>query len=344
MHAEHHLFGFQPDGKLLYYSFGAKNTTFKPSLNIWRLKSAFPAFGIFLSLWSKQPRLMQPKTPQVQAVNAVFSDLSAGRPVKREQLQKIAFLLLSLGPGIFLKAMQSHLERFSEVLTPQYREVLRRVDLNLPPRSELLLHACNPDLYLWIPPGPVRPTRLLVCFGTKHNSLNAPRPIAHYELARLGVGLLYVGNRPHLDPGEGLPGLNLDASAEQISSIARSFGFTQLYGLGTSLGGYAACCYAKRLNFKRLLNFSGFKPDSKTPKPNTSEFFKLEGYPLQHILSVLSKSDPTDQDILRSYELNGFVTPREWVESATHGSFSAAIIEGKLGIYMDWLFADEKER
>lgn len=340
MHAEHHIFGFQPNGKCVYYSFGGGGPDFSRGLNIWGVKRSFPAFGAFLSLWSEKPRRIRPKTPQAQAVNAVFSSLSAGRPVSRDDLQKTAFLLLSLGPAIFLKAMQAHLDAFSSVLTPQYRELLHRIRLDLPARSELLLHSCNPDLYLWIPPAAIPPTRLIVCFGTKHNSLNAPRPIAHHELARLGVGLLYVGNRPNLDPGNGLPGLTLKASAEQIGSIARSFGFNRLYGLGTSLGGYAACRYANLLKFERLLNFSGFNPKPDAAASGSGDYFGLQGYPRERILSILSRTDPTDQDILKGYDDNHFLTPREWVDSATHGSFSAALIEGKLGGYLDWLLAD----
>lgn len=341
MHAEHHLFGVQPSGQLLHYAFANQQAVqaFPQSVNIWRLKRDFPAFKIFLDLWSSRSRPPMPSTPQGKVVYDVFAQLELGKPVQRDALQKATYLLLLLGAGIYLKKMQNRLAEFSSALTPNYREVLQRIDLSLPPRSELLLQACNPDLYVWIPPAPIRPSRLLVCFGTKTNSFNAPRPLAHYELARLGVGLLYVGNRTGHDPAKGLVGLTFDESVRQIQIIAEKLGFNRLYGLGTSLGGHTACCYAEKLNFERVLNFSGFSSGSEQDKTLGKNLATLN-YPSDRILSVLSKSDPTDISILASYDRIGFNTPRAWVESATHGTFSAALIEGKLQHYFSWLLDD----
>ena len=66
-------------------------------------------------------------------------------------LQQVAIGLLKLGSGQYLRKMQTHLRSFESALTPQYREVMGRIDFWLAPRDELIFHTCNPDIYLWIP-------------------------------------------------------------------------------------------------------------------------------------------------------------------------------------------------
>ena len=343
MQAGHHLIGIQPHGGLLYYRI-AESGCMQPSgdVNIWRLRQGFNGLKTYFDLWGRRPQQGKTASNEAREIHALFAALDAGRAVERPALQKAAFLLLGLAPGQYIRMMQRHAASFDNALTPQYRELLPRVDFSLPPRSELLFHLINPELYVWVPPATEQPRRLLVCFATKKNTFNMPRPIAHYVLARLGIGLMYVGNRPQFDPSAGFLGRGIEYSAELIRKVASDLGFDLLYGLGTSLGGYAACRYAAPLEFRRVLNFSGA---TIAPTPEIARERSLgrlvKGYPRDRILSVLSKTDPTDQKILRDYEASGFDTPREWVDSTAHGTFSAAVIEGRLPGYLSWLLADD---
>lgn len=342
MQAGHHLIGIQPNGGLLYYR-AAPTSCMKPSadVNIWRLRQGFNGLKTYFDLWGRKPRWGRTASNEAREVHAVFEALDDGRTVERAALQKAAFLLLGLAPGQYIRKMQRHAGQFDSVLTPQYRELLPKVDFSLPARSELLFHIINPELYVWVPPGAEQPRRLLVCFATKKNTFNMPRPIAHFVLARLGVGLMYVGNRPQFDPSAGFLGRGIEHSAKLIRKVAGDLGFDQLYGLGTSLGGYAACRYAAPLGLERVLNFSGATISANPQMARERSLGRLvKDYPYDRILSVLSKADPTDQKILKDYEASGFDTPREWVDSAAHGTFSAAFIEDRLPAYLSWLLGE----
>lgn len=309
-----------------------------PEMNIWRLRQGFKGLKTFLDLWGRPPRGNHAGPQEAREVRAVFEAIEGKRQMDRAALQKAAFILLGLAPGQYMRKMQQHADKFAGVLTPQYRELLPKLDLSLPERSELLFHIVNPELYVWVPPGPAKPRQLLVCFATRKNTFNMPRPIAHYVLARLGVGIMYVGNRPQFDPSNGFLGQGIDASARLIKKVANDLGFDRLYGLGTSLGGYAVCHYAGPLGLERVLNFSGSRTGSVSndASAGAAEPISID-YPYDRILTVLSRTDPTDQEILKGYEAHGFDTPREWVDSAAHGTFSAAFIEGRLAGYLSWL-------
>ncbi len=340
--AGHHLVGIQPNGGMLYYRI-AQTTCMAPTadVNIWRLRQGFNGLKTYFDLWGRNPRWVKTSTPEARSLAAVFDAIEAGRPVDRSVLQKAAFLLLGLAPGQYIRKMQRHSDQFESTLTPQYRELLPKVDFSLPARSELLFHIINPELYVWVPPALEQPRRLLICFATKKNTFNMPRPIAHFILARLGIGIMYIGNRPQFDPSEGFMGRGIEHSARLIKKVANDLGFDKLYGLGTSLGGYAVCRYAAPLGLERVLNFSG-----STIAPNREVAIQrslgrlVKDYPYDRILSILSKTDPTDQKILNDYTVNGFDTPREWVDSAAHGTFSAAFIEGRLTGYLSWLLGE----
>lgn len=342
MQAGHHLIGMQPNGGLLYYRV-ASTAYMKPSpeMDIWRLRQEFKGLKIFFDLWGRESRWGKAGTPEAREVHALFEDIEAGRPVDRSALQKAALVLFTLAPGQYLRKMQTHADQFDTVLSQQYRELLPKLDLVLPPRSELMFHFADPELYVWVPPGVEQPRQLLVCFATRKNSFNMPRPMAHFVLARLGVGLMYVCNRPELDPDDGLMGIGIERSARLIKKVANDLGFDRLYGLGTSLGGYVVCRYAAPLELVRALNFSGVN-NATARKPTKPQPFGrlLKDYPLSRILTVLSKTDPVDQKLLKAYDASGFDTPREWVDSASHGTFTAAFIEGKLPGYMAWLLGE----
>lgn len=339
MHAGHHLFGIQPNGGLLYYRV-ADTACMQPSeeMNIWRLRQGFRGLSTYFDLWGRQPDWNKGGTAEAREVRAVFAALKAGRTLDRPTLQKAAFILLGLGPGKHLRMMQQHAAVFGKHLTPQYRELLPKLDLTLPARSELMFHIINPELYVWVPPKLEQPRQLLICFATQKNTFNMPRPLAHFELARLGVGLMYVCNRPQFDPSEGFMGRGIESSALLMKKVANDLGFDRLYGLGISLGGYAACRYAAPLGLERVLNFSGASnAPSVIPAKQRSLGYHVKNYPHDQILSVLSKTDPTDQKIRADYKTSGFGTLQDDVDSAAHGTFSAAFIENKLSGYLAWL-------
>jgi hypothetical protein len=163
-----------------------------------------------------------------------------------------------------------------------------------------------------------------------------PRHLAHFVLAKRGIALMYIGNRPNLSIDDTLIAHSNQESADLILKIAHEYGFNDLYGLGTSYGGFKICQLAEKLQLKKVLNFSGAQKESAT-KDKTTFMPISSNYPLDKILSVLSKSDEVDQSILKAYDEEGFVTERAFLNSKSHGSFSSSFLEDKLDEFIDWL-------
>ena len=335
----HHIFGIMPNGNVNHYSNHAdiKFDIQSANLNIWKIKKIFTLFSLYLQFWGKQkPKELSRK--ELKLVWKLFDNLDHGIKPNKLDVQQAAIILMQLGPSHFLKKMRSHETEFFPALTPQFREVLHLLDFSINPRDELIFHACNPDLYVWMPHATKPPDQMIVVFLTKNNTLNMPRPIAHMLLARLGVGIMYIGNRPNMKPGEFLLGHDLKDSAKLILKISQTLGIQKLYGLGTSYGGYKACQLASTINFERVLNFSGAYKEYVSEKgiPPT---IMAPGFDHDKILSVLSRTDPIDIDILNAYNRDGFLTKRTFVESKSHGSFTSAFTENKLPEYLDWLLS-----
>lgn len=342
MYATHHIAGIQPGKGLIRFSLGPDVVRPESGLNIWSMQQRFPYLNLYLDLWGRSLDQTTRGRPEGQTVRSVLNALKQGQAVERKTLLQTMHTLLRFAPGSCIREMQGLVNAFSGELPKQYEKILRKIDLSLNSRDELLLSACSPDIYVWIPHHSPTPKRLLICFGTKSNTLNMPTAMAHYELSRLGIAIMYIGNRPNIDPAEGLPGLSLDASAKLIGQIARDFGFDELYGLGTSLGGYVVCRYASALGLKRVINFSGYPGKYNQRKDSGFSSQKMAfNYPLDNILTVLSNTDEMDQRIRQEYDIAGFVTDRVWVDSPTHGSFSSAFLEDKLDDCLAWLFAGD---
>ena len=335
--ATHHLFGIQPNGQVLHYSTKPQGHRFagfqSANLNIWKLRKIFTLFALYLEF-------SQARTPKSHArkelklVWSVFDRLDKGEFVPREDLVQTTIMLMQLGISRLLIKMQVHAAVFAPTLTPQFRVLLEQMDFSVDPRNELIFHSCNPDLYVWTP-AQCSSEKMLVVFLTRSNSLNMPRALAHLLLSRLGIAIMYVSNRPNMKSGEFLLGHNLEQTATLIKKVAGSLGVKNLYGLGTSYGGFKACQLASLLHFERVLNFSGAINDDQITKSST--YNMAPGYDHSRILSVLSSSDPVDQKIRQSYDDNGFITRRSEVETVSHGSFTSAYLEGKLTPYLDWL-------
>lgn len=354
LHAGHHIFWLQPDKKLVYFGLDPdrRPPVDAQRLTLWSLRHKFERLRLFLDLWGRpleRSATLQGR-PEALALRLVLAQMANPQEeLARQALQRAAHLGMSTGVVQVLQRMQQHAAEFAPALTPQYASLLKAGDWSLPRRSELLLHGAQPDLYLWTPPRALNqpmPRKLLVCFCTRSNTLNAPLPLAHTVLARRGAGILYVYNRAGKDPVQGLANWDFASTVTTIHRVAARFGFQQLYGLGTSLGGYAACSYAQALKLERVLNFSGHAgkaiaaaTQGEPVAPNVQWMRECD---LGRIMTVLSRNDATDESIRVGYDANGFMTRRHWVDSATHGSFTAAWLEGRLNGYLDWLLEGQE--
>jgi len=337
MSSEHHLIGMNSDGSLLHYGISSRPFS-KPTFSIWELKKLFPGLITFFELWRQRSKPFdQPcLSNEAQHVLSTLASLDQGKQCSRKDLLKASYFLLGLAPGVSFRRFQHHFQHFSALLTPQYRALVPKVDITLMARDELIFHQLNPEVYLWIPETQKKPEQLLLCFPTKLNSFNMPRSIAHHILGTLGIAILYIGNRPNQDPSQGFLGTGIDSSASLIKQVCSHFGFTKLYALGTSLGGYTASLYAPILGFERVLNFSGIVKLGDNPSIATI----IEDYPINNIRSILSRSDPTDLKIEAAYRACNFKSEVSWIDSQTHGTFTASFIEGSLNEHLSWLLSD----
>lgn len=335
--SSHHVFGIQPDKSITEYSYNAESTSLfeKTNLNIWQLKKIFTLFALYLKFWGRQ----KPKKTSRKELLLVWSLLKAldnKASYQRRDIQTAAIILMQLGPSYFLNKLQQHLGEFGSALTPQYRDVVKLMNFTIHPRNELIFHACNPDIYVWTP-AKITPTdKMIIVFLTRSNTLNMPRPLAHFILSRLGVSIMYIANRPNMKPNEFLVGHDIKQTAELITKIAKHLNIQKLYGLGTSYGGFKACQLASLLDFERVLNFSGARNEDDNAK-DLAPTIMAPGYDHNKIMSVLSESDPIDKKIVEAYDRDGFVTTRSWLKTKSHGSFSASFIEGELDAHLSWL-------
>ncbi|MFZ4553930.1 MAG: hypothetical protein ACOYNQ_05230 [Burkholderiales bacterium] len=346
--AIHHLFWCQPDGRLAHYCTSSEQSPLPatPGLNIWTLSRRFPALRRSLSLDQRLRKgngalneLADPadKTPTTPAARA---EEPAAAPAMRQAVLRV----LRHGPQRGLALVASHASHLGDALTPKYRATLGMLKNHFAPALDLSLITCDPDIYLWRPAAAKASAACrtaLICFCTSSNSLNTSLPIAQAALARHGLAVCYVMNRRQRLTREGLPGHDVATSARMLKALLGRLGFSHLYGLGVSLGGYTALLYAEGMELRRVLNFSGW-PDKASGLGGSGECMvnAARGFPRHRILTVLSLSDPSDQKILRRYDDAGFETPRLFLESSTHGTFSAAIIESRLDGLLGWLLAD----
>jgi hypothetical protein len=335
--SQHHIFGILPDRTINAYHFNADKHQ-SPN-NIWQFKKNFKYFSIYLELLLRK-RNTQKKfhTAEAKLIAATFDAIENKGEYKQLDLSQTSLGLMRLGTGQDLIALQRHIDIFEPVLTPQYHKFLPKMVFSLPVRDELLFHSCNPDIYLWIPPQSKTPKKVIVVYLTKSNTLNMPRHIAHFILAKLGVAVMYINNRPNITPDEALMGHSLEESSRIILSITKKYGFEELYGVGVSYGGFMLCQLAQSLHLKRILNFSGVKERGPGQANDEAGYMKISSdYPKSNILSILSSVDVLDREILKSYDAEGFLTERAFLASNTHGSFTAAFIEGKLDEFFAWL-------
>ena len=331
---EHQIFWIKPGGQLAFWGLRAASSigTQAKTNTVSALAKKYPRFELYLRLWAGHPR---------GTAAAFMRRLPLADPaLDRRAIDRAVIELVTLGAGQSLRFLQTNWNAIRSSLTPQYQELIRGVDFSIPARNELIFHCTEPDLYLYRSVQSTHLERsLLVCFCTKKNTLNAPLPIAHIALQRRVSDILYVRNRNGANPADGLGGLNFEETASMLNQLIRKqLGYQKVFGLGTSVGGYAACIYAAPLGFEGVLNFSGAPGLEAQNELNRQPLgLRVKDYPLKKILSVLSARDPTDQKILQRYRESGFDTKLTLVDSATHGSFTAALLEGKLGGIVGWL-------
>jgi hypothetical protein len=338
-YSSHYIFGVQPDRTINAYSVSGGKINLKKTVTIWQLRRIFKSFDTYLDLSLRRTYAKKSLNPDIAFIYSVFDRLEKQTSVSRLDLTRATLLIITFSPAYYLKKMQDFSDVFLPLTTPQYRTLIKSVNFNILFRDELIFHTCYPDMYAWIPSISKTPKKAIVIFLTRNNHLNMPRPIAHMILARFGVALIYIGNRPNMKPHEYLVGHNLEETAKVISDITSKLGLTELYGLGASYGGYKACRLAASLGFKRVLNFSGAISESEEVIKN-QKLNMAPHYPHDQILSVLSKSDPVDQKILQRYEEEQFSTKRDFLESSSHGTFTSSFIEGRINRQFAWLLAD----
>jgi hypothetical protein len=337
----HHLFWSTPKGRLIHYRAGGHRGRLPRTadVSIWKLRRRFPTLSDWLSFdralrtGVRAPRLSE----QARSVLELLLDSGADiAPASR----RLLFGILMMGPQTGIAQMAEQLPKFAKMLTPHYRAMLSTLAPTFQSSADLTFLSCRPDLYLWLPPDSEARSEVLVCFCTSSNSLNAPLPVAHAALATRRMPICYVFNRKNRFVYKGLPGRDADQSGRMIGQLLDRLGLTQRYGLGTSLGGYTACRYATSLGLQRVLNFSGWPDKSSEPGSDPHCLSKAIGaFPQDRVLSVLSSTDANDHAILQGYDEDPFVTRRCFVETQTHGSLLAAIIEGRLDDLLDWLFS-----
>ena len=338
--SSHHLYGVEPNGNLNTYSFNPHVKTIS-KVTIWKLKKIFKLFDIYLTLWQGMYKKSSPRFRDIDFLCQTLNALNNHQHIDRRDLQKTIILLLRLGPSSYLKQIQQHLSFFKPGLTPQYIEVISKMNFDIKPKDELIFHTCNPDIYLWIPKQSKKIEKVIVIFGTISNTLNMPRPMAHFILSKLGVALMYVKNHKGLDVPEVFHHHDINKAAEPILKIMQIHQLKIAYGLGVSFGGFRICEMAQLLKLKRVINFSGAKITRGSNKW-VDEVPNIDNYPLENILTIFSKYDKTDQSLEAMYQRKGFLTKKAWVDSKTHGSFSAAFLEDKLPALLGWLIEEEK--
>jgi hypothetical protein len=348
MRAEHHLFWLEADHGVSY--FGApKDDNFEKrfaskSLRALCAQNDDLRVSLTLHLNSNVLKNRQSDTSLVKSLVRIMGDMRAGNPVHDKEKRFLLFHALGHGAPLLVTFVKEYWEDFARFATPQYRQLVPLLRDQGAIRQGLLLHRARPTLYLWSPPqkAPVA-KKLLVCFTTSSNTLNAPLPLAHVRLTELGIPLLYVYTPSDQHPGLGAAkNWDVARTAQFVRNVAMLQGYDELYGLGTSLGGYTVCRYGEALDFKRILNFSGsagvgrvedgpmdgMRPDQWAP-----------GYDHKQILSILSRDDVTDQRILQTYDAHGFETQRLMLPSDRHGSLTSAWIGGQLDGALGWLLS-----
>ncbi len=337
----HHLFWVVNGGRIAHYCSrkapqGALPTT--PGVDIWSLRKQFPALSQWLSLrHDLHSGIAGGRSDIARAL------LEFDRPVERPSpaIRQAILGVMRLGPQQALAALAHKHDNTAAVLTPKFRSTLRALQNAFDPVFDLPFLTCQPNIYVWFPPDRGVHRRALVCFCTSSNTLNATLPVAHVALARYGYPICYIFNARGRFTYQGLPGHDTDDSARILKELLRKLGLTELYGLGTSLGGYTAVRYAHPMGLRRVLNFSGWPDQGSAPGASGDCMTKAAGvYPHSNVLSVLSRNDPNDVTIIDAYRRAGFATEFSLLESSTHGTFSAAIIENRLQDLINWLLIE----
>jgi hypothetical protein len=341
--SQQHIYLVKSDKTYCAYRFNSSTNDLQQStrLSIWQLIKGNKNFRVYLDVWGHKEQGRVAYTKAGRALNSIFSALETGADVRSLDINKAVIFIIKTSVGFYLKKLQTVFGKVDHLLTPQYKLIMSSMRFNLDKRDELIFHLCNFDCYVWVPAKTLHPKKMLVVFLTRNNTLNMPLAFGHQILASLGIALMYVDGKKNANPDHFVAGLGLEESAQTILSISKELGFNKLIGLGVSSGGFRACKLALLLQFDRVLNFSGAKKDKLS---STLLSMKTE-FPQYKILSVLSEQDAGDRVIEQFYDQDNFNTPRKFVTSNTHGTFSAAYLEKKLTNYFNWLLSecDENE-
>lgn len=293
-------------------------------INIWTLKKKFYAFNLFLSSYRN---FKKTKLKEISLIKNFFIN----PPHDEKYSLQITGFLLTFGSAFFLNKLQKNLSLFKSTLTINYYHLLKKINFNINHKDQLIFNTTNPDIYLWIPKKISCKKKLLIIWPSKRNSLNMPYHLAHFILAELDISLMYLRNRPGVEIQDGFKNMSIIETSKIIKKISNEHGFSELYGLGVSYGGHKIISIAHHLKLKKILNFSGFA------KNTFNNSIKNKNYSDKNILSILSKNDNIDKNILNHYKKDHFGCQFLFLEKKTHGTFTAAFLESKLKYCFDWL-------
>lgn len=155
--------------------------------------------------------------------------------------------------------------------------------------------------------------------------------ITHFILAKLNISMMYIRNRPNVENQDNFKNITVEEHSKIIKRKSNEHGFSELYGLGVSYGGYKMLAITHNLNLKKILNLSGFAINMV----DTS--VKNNNYSNKNILSILSTNDKIDKKNFNSYKKENFNYEYLFRESKTHGTFTASFLESKLRFGFNWL-------
>lgn len=344
--ASHHLFYVTEKKTAAYFKAGDAPSLFAEATNLSQdvLTRRYPdyALGCVFDGALSASVCVEEVQDRFRQYETLIDHLRRAQDIPLHLVRRLFVSVLSTGSESALRFIQQHMPIFAPAMTPQYRLLIPRVKCRKQPQDALIFHGCQPDLYLWTPDSLTQGTSALICFLTSSNTLNAPLPLAHSILADLKLPILYVYNRKGIDSAKGIAELNINETAAMIKVVLQRLGIRETFLVGASLGGYAGCCFFEKVGAKRMLNFSGapkggFVEEEAQVRARDDLNQAMSSSSRANMMLVISATDPTDRKIGQIYDSIQFHTPRTFLATPTHGSFTGAWLEGKLPALFTWL-------
>lgn len=332
----HHLIWSDSAGQSRHCVSGDVNSKFSRNMTIKELlkQDKLLASAFYAILNGKSARLTKLNPCALNTYIGLKNEAIISRNEKRNFFQFSSRYAI---PD-YLQIIAKNLNSFYDLITPDYRKFLTTFDDFSRGSEALLFHAANPNYYLWMPKN-YQSNRVLICFGNFGNALNIPFPMAHHILRQNKIAIVYIyrHEKPSLEPFF-IENFQIEADVRVLNDLLMEYGLTHRFGLGTSLGGYLVCKYAKALNLVKAVNFSGspgrLSVDAEHLDPPNHW---LGEYDPNDVMTVFSKNDAIDQRIYARYKYHGLKTNELWIDDGSHGSFLSAQIQNQMPLIFKWL-------